>query len=184
MRALSAAVVWSMAPVWSMAVASLCARAGAASPAAPGSQASSQDRAPIGAERVQRERQRARERDPWLYVAGSFSNFIDAYDLREPGMPLVETISAGVDNPGDLAVDAQGTLYVDNGSGTVAVYPAGATTPSLTIPVVNPAGVAVAEITTSTLRLARNRRASSFTTKAKRPHGGPSPTNSSPYRGS
>jgi DNA-binding beta-propeller fold protein YncE len=96
----------------------------------------------------------ARDANPqhaWLYVNGEDNNVVFIYDLEKIGFPEIGKITAGVIAPFGMAVDAQGTLYVVNqhGSGsapgTVTVYPAGSTTPSLTIAkgLNNPQGVAV-----------------------------------------
>jgi hypothetical protein len=80
-------------------------------------------------------------RDAWLFVAGSFSNVVYAYDLSQPGSPpVVETITQGINNPGAITLDDSGALYVENGgrNGSVTVYPAGQTTPSLMLSIVAP----------------------------------------------
>jgi hypothetical protein len=83
--------------------------------------------------------------DAWLYVAGQAENRIDVYDLAQPGTPVVETITQGLDYPTSLAVDSSGTLYAVNfqSNGGVVEYPAGQTSPSLTLQVSNPIGVVV-----------------------------------------
>jgi hypothetical protein len=83
--------------------------------------------------------------DPWLYVAGQAENRIDAYDLAQPGLPLVETITDGVNYPVGLTVDSSGTLYVSNlhGGAGVTEYPPGQTSPSTTLQVSQPFGVVV-----------------------------------------
>ena len=81
--------------------------------------------------------------DPWLFVAGQANNVVNAYDLVAPGQPLVETITTGVESPVGLTIDAAGTLYVSNAGGNVTIYPAGQTSPTLTLPVHSPVGVAI-----------------------------------------
>jgi hypothetical protein len=74
-------------------------------------------------------------RDPWLYVGGS-NNVVNAYDVAQPGEPLVLSITQGIDNPAGLKVDDQGTLYVASpGNGTVAEYPFGQNVPAVTLSV-------------------------------------------------
>ena len=81
---------------------------------------------------------------PWLYVSGTRTNQVEAYDLGVSGTPpRVETISTGVDQPDGLAIDALGTLYVMNGNNTVTAFADGDTAPSLSIGVQSPVGVAV-----------------------------------------
>jgi streptogramin lyase len=71
---------------------------------------------------------------PWLYVAGFSNNVVAIYDLGRFGFPQIGQITDGVNNPVGVTVDAQGAVYVANqGGGNVAIYPAGATTPSLTL---------------------------------------------------
>lgn len=76
--------------------------------------------------------------DPWLWAAGELDNAVNAYDLAQPGFPLVATITQGVNVPAGIAVDSQGTLYVANyanasGKGNVTIYPFGQTVPSATL---------------------------------------------------
>lgn len=67
-----------------------------------------------------------------LYVADYGSDAAYEYVAGEKEL----TISDGISGPFGLAVDLQGTLYVTNGgNGTVTEYPAGSTTPSVTIPI-------------------------------------------------
>ena len=62
--------------------------------------------------------------DPWLYASDQLDNDVVAYDLAQPGFPVVQTISQGVSTPGEVALDAHGTLYVvNNGNGTVTECP-------------------------------------------------------------
>jgi hypothetical protein len=86
------------------------------------------------------ERQRgwmARDANPkhaWLYVNGN-NNIVEVYDLdARPGPRLIGTIADGLNNPESMTVDQKGTLYVANDTTPfVTIYPAGATTPSLTL---------------------------------------------------
>jgi hypothetical protein len=71
---------------------------------------------------------------PLLYVSGHRNNVVDIYDARDPlKLVLVDTISNGVSKPAGISLDAAGTLYVANESGTVTIYPSGVTVPSLTL---------------------------------------------------
>src|ERR1700722_7859247 len=108
--------------------------------------------APYGAER--HGGWMARDANPshaWLYVNGEDNNVVYIRELEKFGFPEIGRITAGVSKPFGMAVDAQGTLYLVNqhgaGSapGAVTIYPAGSTSPSLTLSdgLVNPQGVAV-----------------------------------------
>jgi serine/threonine protein kinase, bacterial len=71
---------------------------------------------------------------PWLYVGGFSNNVVAIYDLEKFGTPQIGTITNGINGPGGLAIDSQGTLYVANQSaGNVTIYPAGTIAPSLTL---------------------------------------------------
>jgi hypothetical protein len=73
--------------------------------------------------------------DPWLYVGGS-NNVVNAYDVAQPGEPLILSITQGIDNPAGLKVDDQGTLYVASpGNDTVAEYAFGQSVPAVTLSV-------------------------------------------------
>lgn len=48
-------------------------------------------------------------------------------------LKLIRSITNGLNQPGPLAVDGNGNLYVGNAAGAVTVYPPGATSPSQTI---------------------------------------------------
>jgi hypothetical protein len=81
---------------------------------------------------------RANARHPWMYVTSGTKSVIAIYDLARFGTPKIGEITQGLNRPSGLAVDAQGTLYAANynngaGGGTVTIYPAGATSPSLTL---------------------------------------------------
>lgn len=87
----------------------------------------------------------AQNADPnhaWLYVSGGYDDAgVVAYDLSAPGMPLVETITDGIDYPVGMTIGRDGTLYVANAGGSnpgVYVYPWGQTSPSTYIPTTNP----------------------------------------------
>ncbi len=81
----------------------------------------------------------ANPKHPWMYVASGLSNPILIYDLASPfGPRKIGEITDGLTKPGGIAVDSQGTLYAPNYNegnpgGTVTIYPAGATSPSLTL---------------------------------------------------
>jgi DNA-binding beta-propeller fold protein YncE len=96
----------------------------------------------------------ARDANPnhaWLYVNGEDTNIVYIHDLDKLGFPEIGRITDGVSKPFGMTVDRQGTLYLVNqhgvGSapGNVTIYPAGATSPNLTLSdgLVNPQGVAV-----------------------------------------
>jgi DNA-binding beta-propeller fold protein YncE len=88
---------------------------------------------------------RANPKHAWLYVAGQNQSVVAIYDLEEIGAPQIGAITNGINTPFGLALDAQGTLYVANPSGTVTIYPADATSPSLTLSqgLISPVGIAV-----------------------------------------
>lgn len=65
-----------------------------------------------------------------LYVSASDINSVFQYGAQ---LKLVRTITNGLNQPGPLAVDAMGRLYVGNAGGLLTVYPPGATSPSETI---------------------------------------------------
>jgi DNA-binding beta-propeller fold protein YncE len=79
----------------------------------------------------------ARDANPkhaWLYVGGYNNNVILIYDLAKFGTPEIGQISNGLNNPGGMTLDSSGTLYVANQrGGNITIYPAGATSPSLTL---------------------------------------------------
>lgn len=78
----------------------------------------------------------ATQSDPWLYVSGYNNGVVEIYDLATFNTKI-GVITTGLMNPAGLTLDAQGTLYVANsphtGGGNVTIYPAGATSPSLTL---------------------------------------------------
>src|ERR1700722_13059127 len=76
----------------------------------------------------------ANPKHAWIYVSGTNTNNVLIYDLAKFGTPQIGEITTGINGPRGLFLDPAGTLYVANiGSGTVTIYPAGATTPSLTL---------------------------------------------------
>jgi len=87
----------------------------------------------------------ANPKHPWLYVSGYTSNNVAIYDIGRFGFPKVGEISEGVSGPAGLAVDSSGSLYVANQTGSITIYPAGTTSPSLTLSqgLYSPQGVAV-----------------------------------------
>jgi SMP-30/Gluconolactonase/LRE-like region len=67
-----------------------------------------------------------------LYVSDSTANTIYVYSL--PSYSLIGDITDGLDQPGGIATDRHGNLYVANLSGdTVTVYSAGSASPSRTL---------------------------------------------------
>jgi streptogramin lyase len=76
----------------------------------------------------------ANTKHPWIYVSGFITNNVLIYDLALFGVPQIGSITTGISGPRGLFLDTAGTLYVTNTSGgTVTLYPAGATAPSLTL---------------------------------------------------
>jgi sugar lactone lactonase YvrE len=82
-----------------------------------------------------------------LYVSDLQAEAVElfaAYEGNNP--PESGTITQGIDNPTNIAIDKSGTLYVAyNGNNTVTEYPLGATSPSITLSneLVDPNGIAV-----------------------------------------
>lgn len=67
---------------------------------------------------------------PSLYVSDPVANAVVVYDATRPGSTPVRRITAGIDGPAGLTVDASGNLYVANTRhNTVAVYPRGSSEP-------------------------------------------------------
>jgi hypothetical protein len=82
----------------------------------------------------------------WMYLSGFNDNVVNIYDMDKLGVPMIGQIKQGLSGPAGIVLDSQGTLYVANFLGlTVTVYPAGATSPSLTLrnSITLPVGVAV-----------------------------------------
>jgi streptogramin lyase len=76
----------------------------------------------------------ANTKHPWIYVSGFSTNNVLIYDLALFAVPQIGSITTGIRGPRGLFLDTAGTLYVANtGGGSVTLYPAGATTPSLTL---------------------------------------------------
>ena len=69
-----------------------------------------------------------------LYSATNDNNAVQKYKVGA-NLTLIRTITAGLNQPGLIAVDAGGCLYAGNIDGRVTVYPPTATTPSQTITV-------------------------------------------------
>lgn len=68
-----------------------------------------------------------------LYVGDYGRNQIDVFQAGVPNPQQVGTITRGIDQPVDIAVDTNGTLYVANTGhepGSVAIFPAGSSAPS------------------------------------------------------
>ncbi len=73
-------------------------------------------------------------RHPWLYVAGYNNSAVFIYDLAKIGTPQIGEITQGVDGPAGITLDSYGALYVvDQNANSVTIYPAGSTTPTLTL---------------------------------------------------
>ena len=75
---------------------------------------------------------------PWMYVASGRGNAIAIYDIKRLDARQIGEITDVGPVPNGLALDALGTLYVANwngnqNGGNVEVFPAGATSPSLTL---------------------------------------------------
>ncbi len=92
-----------------------------------------------------------RRHHPTLLVADPQDNQVLMYDPTTPNPSPEGKITNGIDYPFGIATDKSGTLYVANllgesgNTGSITVYPKGATSPSLTIinGMSNPYGVAV-----------------------------------------
>jgi hypothetical protein len=82
---------------------------------------------------------KANPKHPWLYVASLSQNVVAIYDLAAFGVPQIGQIRQGLESPFGVVVDRQGTVYVANSyisqktPGNVTIYPAGATSPSVTL---------------------------------------------------
>jgi hypothetical protein len=70
---------------------------------------------------------------PWLYVASNANNQIDIYDVRKLKLREIGRITDAIDQPEGISVDGNGTLYVSDQVGRVEIYPAGSTSPALTL---------------------------------------------------
>lgn len=68
-----------------------------------------------------------------LYVSVSDTNTVFQYVVGKD-LKLTRTINTGLNQPGPIAVDSGGCLYVGNSDGQVSVYAPGATTPLRIIP--------------------------------------------------
>jgi hypothetical protein len=78
--------------------------------------------------------QDANPKHMWMYVSGYDSNNVLIYDIDKFGAPQIGAITTGIVGPHCLSLDSAGTLYVANRAGaTVTIYPAGSTSPSLTL---------------------------------------------------
>jgi sugar lactone lactonase YvrE len=74
------------------------------------------------------------KKEKLLYVSDYTSSVILIYQQGNTGSGPIGEIVDGVANPEGIAVDAVGTLYVANiGNSTVTEYPAGSTSPSVTL---------------------------------------------------
>jgi hypothetical protein len=70
---------------------------------------------------------------PWLYVDGYNNAAVSIYDIGGATAKKIGEITDGISEPAGMSVDHNGTLYVSSQAGNVQVYPAGATSPSLTL---------------------------------------------------
>jgi sugar lactone lactonase YvrE len=89
---------------------------------------------------------RAAKKEKLLYVSDLTESFILIYQQGDTGAGPIGEIVNGISSPEGLAVDKSGTLYVANiGNNTVTEYPAGATSPSVTLStdISNPLDVSV-----------------------------------------
>jgi len=107
-----------------------CASASAAQSAAPDQQ--------LHVQAMRGVRQDANPQHTWAYVASGTTNVIAIYDLEASAPLKIGQITQGLSEPAGLALDAQGALYAANyrqgqAGGSVAIYPAGAQSPSLTL---------------------------------------------------
>lgn len=87
-----------------------------------------------------------KKRKEILFVADLQANVVEMYNPKVPNPTPEGSITTGISNPGQLAVDKKGTLYVANiGNSSITEYPKGQTSPSLTITngLSSPEGIAV-----------------------------------------
>jgi hypothetical protein len=75
----------------------------------------------------------ANPRHPWLYVDGYNNNAVSIYDVGGVTPRKIGEITSGVSKPAGISLDRNGTLYVSSQAANVQVYPAGATSPTLTL---------------------------------------------------
>jgi hypothetical protein len=68
-----------------------------------------------------------------LFVSNFYASEIMIYPAHAQNPAPVGTITNGISNSYNLAVDRSGTLYVQNNNNTVTEYPKGATSPSKTL---------------------------------------------------
>jgi hypothetical protein len=78
-----------------------------------------------------------------LFVANTDTARVELYPAEQPKAAPTGSITQGVLSPYNLAVDASGTLYVQNGNNTITEYPRGTTSPSKTLQVTSPSGTGV-----------------------------------------
>jgi hypothetical protein len=74
----------------------------------------------------------ANPKHPWLYVAGYSNSVVTIYDIDQLVAKKIGQITAGINGPGFLSLDSQGTLYAVQ-AGLVQIYAPGSTTPTLTL---------------------------------------------------
>ncbi|HEY2555447.1 MAG TPA: NHL repeat-containing protein [Candidatus Cybelea sp.] len=70
----------------------------------------------------------------YLYVADDYSNTVFIYSTKGGYATQVGTVTQGLSGPLGIAIDKGGALYVPNvNAANVTIYPAGQTSPSLTL---------------------------------------------------
>lgn len=81
-----------------------------------------------------------------LFVADLSNSVVEMYNPKTPNPSPEGSITDGISNPGQVAVDKKGTLYVANlGNSTITEYKKGSSSPSVTLSngVSGPYGIAV-----------------------------------------
>lgn len=87
-----------------------------------------------------------KKKEKLLYVTDYTASIVLIYNQADTGAGPIGEIADGISTPEGNAVDKSGTLYVTNlGNDTVTEYPAGSTTPSVTLSsgIANPLDVSV-----------------------------------------
>jgi sugar lactone lactonase YvrE len=75
-----------------------------------------------------------KKKEPLLYVTDYTSSIVLIYEQGDTGAGPIGEITDGISGPEGDAVDKSGTLYVaNNANNTVTEYPAGSTSPSVTL---------------------------------------------------
>jgi serine/threonine-protein kinase len=76
----------------------------------------------------------AAKKQPTVFVSDLDTQAIELYPEGKKNPTQIGTITSGINEPINDAVDSSGTLYVaNNGNSTVTEYPLGASTPSVTL---------------------------------------------------